>query len=188
MQIIPRILDVGCGTDTTFKAAPRGQVNCDVDRPTASIPNFVRCDARNLPFTDESFDYISMYNILEHIVDYKSALTEALRVATHGVVVRVDGFLTMRNLLTFDHKYTTMGMRFIPTSSFLIKIRTSRILDPRERSRSGAYRLAYLIMKVGFKVVMVARYLSFPRSWHHYLVKEDNFRKVGSDFLEKLGK
>jgi ubiquinone/menaquinone biosynthesis C-methylase UbiE len=48
-----------------------------------------QADARNLPFEDGQFDVALCSETLEHIVDYKLALSELLRVASKAVVITV---------------------------------------------------------------------------------------------------
>jgi len=69
-----RQLCVGCGNK------PVGTVNCDVSiidiakhrglhsKPinTKITPNFILCDALNLPFKDNSFDTIFSAQVIEH--------------------------------------------------------------------------------------------------------------------------
>ena len=97
------MLDVGCGTDSRFNANPHGDVNCDIDQPQTKIPNFVRCDARFLPFRNGTFKTALLF-ILEHIEDYRKAVTESLRVSKH-IIVRTDCLFTFRNLFTLDQNY-----------------------------------------------------------------------------------
>ena len=59
--------------------------NCDIDpafAPDAARAGvtFVCGDARALPFTDASFDVVTMFDVLEHIHDDAKAASEALRV------------------------------------------------------------------------------------------------------------
>lgn len=107
------VLDVGCGTSHRFLAVPRGDVNVDLDLPEVSIPNYVRADARQLPIRDDSFFMVLLFNVLEHIDDYQVALNEAIRVAYSRVVIRTDKLLNVSNWLTPDHKYITIGIRFV---------------------------------------------------------------------------
>jgi len=75
------ILNVGCGGSERFKPRIiRGSFNCDVLKPRQRIPNFVQCDALNLPFQEEIFDGIIMFHIIEHLENPLRALQEAKRV------------------------------------------------------------------------------------------------------------
>lgn len=74
---------------------PRSQItNLDLDPQYANAPcnqqervRFVCGDATNLPFENQSFDAVTMFDLLEHIPSHKKAVSEALR------VLRPDDFL-----------------------------------------------------------------------------------------------
>ena len=151
-------MDVGCGTNSRFKAVPRGDVNCDVGVPRAKIPNFFRCDAKFLPFRSGSFNVALLFNVLEHIEDYEKALNESLRVAEHAIV-RTDGFITFRNIFTVDHKYVMLGFRYVKTPRVALFLR--KILETSD------HRLSCLL-KSCFRVVTSAYYRGGKRSWHYY--------------------
>jgi len=94
-----KILDVGCGDK------PRGDVNCDlyvgvsthlIDYPhdlrrimPKKIPNFVKCDAHFLPFTDNGFLIVIASHLLEHCKHPFDVLKELHRVASDKVIIKV---------------------------------------------------------------------------------------------------
>jgi len=105
----PIVLDVGCG------ANPMGDVNVDLfightehrAEPLIpeEIPNFICCDARKLPFRDNSFDIVFSKDTLEHVGrkpqktnpgPYK-ALKEMIRVAFRKIEVFVPHRFSMAN-------------------------------------------------------------------------------------------
>jgi SAM-dependent methyltransferase len=55
------------------------------------MPNLttLEADTTSLPFPDQSFDLVTMLEVLEHIPDAGRALAEACRVASRGVVLSV---------------------------------------------------------------------------------------------------
>jgi SAM-dependent methyltransferase len=59
------------------------------DAPCNRLENvrFVQGDARALPFADESFDAVTMFDLLEHVEEHEKAASEARR------VLRPGGFL-----------------------------------------------------------------------------------------------
>jgi len=76
INAVGRILDVGSAGAHTFGGRA---VNLDLD--LYHVPNFVRGDAHNLPFVDNSFDTVCLGDVLEHVDDPLRVLLEAKRVA-----------------------------------------------------------------------------------------------------------
>ncbi len=71
---MPLKLDIGCGSGTKFKPFPRGDINCDIDIPLTKVPNFVRCDAHFIPFKQNIFERVFLYDVLEHLESPLKAL------------------------------------------------------------------------------------------------------------------
>lgn len=93
---VDEVLEVGGGTSgLTSLLFPDAHVtNLDADRSAAESPvnrqprvDFVVGDATQLPFPDASFDAVTMFDLLEHVVDDARAVAEARR------VLRPHGFL-----------------------------------------------------------------------------------------------
>src|SRR6478736_4308336 len=113
LQLRPgdRLLDMGCGGGRhAFAAMKRGASVLALDyseadlkdvratvgamREAGEIPGTlpwltVNGDALRLPFPDASIDRIVCSEVLEHIWDYRGAITELVRVLTPGGHVRV---------------------------------------------------------------------------------------------------
>jgi GT2 family glycosyltransferase/SAM-dependent methyltransferase len=95
---IKEILEIGGGqSGLSALLYPKAFVtNADLDPEFASSPlnagprkRFVQADATKLPFPDESFDAVTMFDVLEHIPDHEAAASEALRVLRPGGYVLV---------------------------------------------------------------------------------------------------
>ncbi len=90
-----RILDLGCGGGlVAIPLLNQGAevVGCDISgesiaaatRAANGRGEFLRCDAREIPFSDESFDHVLLMDLVDHIPDYGKALQEAARVVKPG--------------------------------------------------------------------------------------------------------
>ena len=84
-----RVLEIGGGQSGLTKLLYPGScvVNVDLIRDYGLQPEngrpgmaFVAADAVSLPFPDESFDVVTMFDVLEHIADDQSAVCETMRV------------------------------------------------------------------------------------------------------------
>lgn len=94
--IIPsggRVLDVGCGDGLISRAVVRLRPDLVIEgvdvmvRPATHIP-VTRFDGDVLPFDDNSFDYITIVDVLHHTNDPVVMLAESRRVARKGVVIK----------------------------------------------------------------------------------------------------
>ena len=93
-----KILDAGCGrgelTRELFKkAAPCKLVACDIDKSALQefknnisdeAISFVKCDVHKLPFKNQAFDAVLMFDVLEHLKHPDQALSEIYRVLKPG--------------------------------------------------------------------------------------------------------
>jgi SAM-dependent methyltransferase len=101
------LLDVGCGTGWfSRRAAADGLVTTGLD-PNAAWLDYARAhsspalrwvegDARNLPFSDASFDHVLSIAALCFVDDERQAVAEAVRVARHRFAI---GWLNRSSLL-----------------------------------------------------------------------------------------
>lgn len=93
---LKEVLEVGGGQGgLTALLYPQAQItNIDLDPKYANAPcnqqervRFICGDATNLPFDNESFDVVTMFDVIEHVPDHQKAISEALR------VLKSKGFL-----------------------------------------------------------------------------------------------
>ncbi|HVC92584.1 MAG TPA: class I SAM-dependent methyltransferase [Pirellulales bacterium] len=91
-----QVLDIGCGAGYHVRHFARRAarvVAIDVDpvtlhlarrRVRSSRVTFLRYDGSELPFADASFDTVSMLDVLEHVADRESLVSEIFRVLRPG--------------------------------------------------------------------------------------------------------
>ena len=99
-QLIPkgssRVLDVGCGDiDVT------GHLYCDIrlrqkykqvigiDIKPGQRENVIQASAMNIPFADQSIEYVVSFDVIEHIKDYSTVIKDMLRIAIRRVIIIV---------------------------------------------------------------------------------------------------
>jgi len=87
------VLDVGCGNGLfahdLMRIKPRLSILGAETKPQAMC-RIQQCgyDGKTLPFRDKQFDYVLLINVLHHADDPAMVLSEAARVALHGVVIK----------------------------------------------------------------------------------------------------
>jgi len=116
-------INVGCGGGLYAFKDLKCEVNCDIQKPRIKIRNFVQCDARFLSFKDNVFQKVYAFNILEHIRDYRTALTEFQRVCNGIILIRFDKIYNLANWWTLDHEYIQHGKNLIPVPKIVELLR-----------------------------------------------------------------
>ncbi|NWF51827.1 MAG: methyltransferase domain-containing protein [Nitrospirae bacterium] len=91
-----KILEVGCGTGNVSSfLAQKGYKVTGCEFYSEAIKRawqgflMVQGDANNLPFREDSFDIIGLFDVIEHFQDDISILKEAYRVVRRGGIVTV---------------------------------------------------------------------------------------------------
>lgn len=96
-----KILDLGSGSGTIARRIMDSRPEIEITgvdiliRPNTLIP-MIEYDGDHIPFEDNSFDYVTIADVLHHTPDPAAVLKEAARVAKHGVIIKdhlVEGFL-----------------------------------------------------------------------------------------------
>ena len=98
-QLIPkgsgRVLDVGCG-DVDVE----GHLYCDkrlrenyevigIDLNPGKRENVIEASAANIPFADQSIEYVVSFDVIEHIKEFSAVVTDMLRIASQRVIIIV---------------------------------------------------------------------------------------------------
>jgi ubiquinone/menaquinone biosynthesis C-methylase UbiE len=105
-----KILDIGSGVGDITKLLCNGNKNTviGVDRDDFrrkgnknDVPNyFIRCDALCLPFSNNNFDYVTLFWTLHHVIDPVKVLAEAFRVLQeNGSLIIVEDIALSQNNL-----------------------------------------------------------------------------------------
>ncbi|MCU0903935.1 MAG: class I SAM-dependent methyltransferase [Tabrizicola sp.] len=87
------VLDVGCGDGTLAQAVMAQRPNLSFQgidvflRPSVAIPAQVY-DGQTIPFPDQSFDWVTICDVLHHTDDPAAVLAECARVVRRGVVIK----------------------------------------------------------------------------------------------------
>jgi SAM-dependent methyltransferase len=112
-DIIPgpgRVLDLGCGDGSIAAALMKLRPDLRVEgvdvfiRPKTHIP-VTRFDGETLPFDEESFDFVTIVDVLHHTEDAAQLLAEAARVSRRSVIVKdhlLRGFAAAPTLRFMD--------------------------------------------------------------------------------------
>lgn len=87
-----RVLDIGCGLGMYVEKFRRFSdevygVDVDPDKVKQArerLPNISLAPAEELPFEDRSFDVAMLHEVIEHVVDDRRAVAEAMRVLDVG--------------------------------------------------------------------------------------------------------
>lgn len=104
------VLDLGSGDGQIALALMKLRPDLKVEgvdvvpRPKTLIP-ITQYDGGTLPFADQSFDYVTIVDVLHHTLDPSAVMSEARRVARHGVVIKDhlrEGFLANETLTFMD--------------------------------------------------------------------------------------
>ncbi len=123
------ILDVGCGSGGNIKLLDGfGRVTgLDVSEEALKFAknyNFARlvqADAKDIPFSDNSYDLVTSLDVFEHIENDQKALQESFRVLKNGGLVLIT--VPAHPWLWSDHDEAMLHQRRYTRSEILKKVR-----------------------------------------------------------------
>jgi ubiquinone/menaquinone biosynthesis C-methylase UbiE len=182
------LLDVGCGTGAVTAALGRHGIRAtgiDV------VPDFVRiarelhpstafevAEAESLPFASESFTFVTLASVLEHVRDWRLTLAEAARVLTPGGVLYLH---TSNRLWPFQGEIRHFpGFGYLPGS---LQRRIYRLVMKYRPSLIGYTHLPAYHWLTWWQVAGELRRLGLePQSWITLMRREDlpeRYRRFG---------
>lgn len=91
-----KILDAGCGTGYLLQFVCSGEKGVGVDISGEALKmarelfpqhKFIKADMAKLPFSNEYFDKIFSFNVIEHLEDQEKAMGELKRVLKKGGII-----------------------------------------------------------------------------------------------------
>ena len=169
------ILNVGCGTGGTIDMLEKfGKVD-NVDASDDAIAfvkelgysDITKVDGIDLPFKDKTYDVVGAFDVLEHIEDHKSALSEWKRVLKDdgAIVITVPAY----QWLWSEHDVSLHHRRRYTVKS-LMAVAAEAGLGPEKKSYAISFSLP-LVAGFRFASKVFARkadsetsYVSVPRA------------------------
>ena len=130
-QAIPTrgtVLDIGAGEGLVAEALMQLRRDLRIEGVDVSVPPHARIaltpyDGTELPFADQSFDYVTIIDQLHRASEPAVVLAEAARVARYGVVVKdrlADGALAIQTLRFMDW-VESWGRAAVPPQHYLTR-------------------------------------------------------------------
>lgn len=169
------ILDVGCGVGHWFRVlAPFLNKEAsytgldqeevwvekaqDLNKDSSGLNSFkhVKADAQELPFTDESFDFVTCQTVLIHLKDPKKGLKEMLRVLKPGGLLLVVEPNNFANAAMFDSLTDSSDI-----DNLVLRLRDELIIQNGKKNLGegfnslGDYVPGYM-QQIGFKNINVS--------------------------------
>jgi len=144
-------LNLGCGLDKKH-----GYINIDIKK---TVKPDVICDARSMPFEDNTFFRVLCYNILEHVHDLPSVMKEIHRICMDGSIIIVDA-----------PYYRSHGAFNDPTH---VRYFTENTFDFWDIKTETGKKYAHQVNaeKMPFRVLRVKKSRSLRKIWEIYGIK-----------------
>lgn len=115
-----KILDIGCGYKPFYYLLTEKNLNfkyvgVDFSKYNSEADIICDCNYDKLPFEDNTFDFIILSEVLEHIYNYENCISEAVRVLKkRGMVFITTPFVFPEHGAPYDfHRYTSFFYRKI---------------------------------------------------------------------------
>lgn len=127
-------------------------------------------DAHEIPFKDDSFDYVISLRTLLHVVDWKKVISEVCRVSKNWVII--------------DFPPKSSPVVFAP-----ILLRAKRYLLDHNTQVYRTFRLNSIrkeFLRHGFEVVEVHRGFALP-IFLHRKINSPSFTKRSEEIFKKIG-
>lgn len=164
-----RVLDIGCANGW-LRGAVKDRMYVGVDlTPLMSAReerwHFVRADARQLPFTNESFDLVTLFEVLEHLPrgSEPRAVAEVFRVLRPGAKFLLS--TPHRHILgtILDPAWWVRGHRHYTATEIIDLLEQTGFRDIQVELRGGIAEALYLPIFYLFKRLRVA--VPWERRW-----------------------
>ena len=171
-----KILDIGAGTGRfVIPFAKKGYDAYGIDiseemlqrakNKAGDLPNLhlEKANAKNMPFSDNYFEFVTAYRVLVHIPDYEDAVKEIYRVLKPG------GFA----LVEFNNKYSLSGL-----GKLLRQLRKMfGVAEETDAKIVSRYRLSKSFLNAGFEIEKI---------YHQFFISEVLYRYLPKQTLELL--
>jgi SAM-dependent methyltransferase len=162
-----RILDVGCGIGTyvlqlrDFSPMVYG-IDIDqekVEKASQGLPNLLTAAAEALPFAGDTFGVVFLHEVIEHVIDERKTIEEAVRVTEPGGCLAI---FAPNRWYPFETHGIFLGSRFvfglIPLVNYLPS-RYRRVLCPHARAYTHSDLRRLL---AGLNVEMIVHTYVYP--------------------------
>ena len=184
------ILEVGGGSMGISRFLNFNITGCDINFDKSKISNkvnYVKGDVRNLPFEDDSFDFVISSDMIEHIKeeDREKAIKELVRVAKKYVLV---GFPCGEKAHNYESKYFNLGKKLIGREHKWIKEHMENGLPNEDKIKEYLKNCDYKILKNSNLNLWICNELFNPYFWFipwilypifkYNLEKGDSYRKI----------
>jgi SAM-dependent methyltransferase len=189
-----KILDVGAG-EVPFKSFYNNlQVDtCDIHQNISGTIDFVIEDNGNLPFANESYDVLFVFDVLEHVKHDSHFIKECHRILRpNGKIILTIPFMYRFHEQPYDYRrYTPSGINYLisevgflqikemsPLGSVLFVIQT--VLGEKSFKPKGWRRLLYMILYRCVKYLSLDTEVSDNCPFGYYVFAQKlNFSKTG---------